>query len=287
MPVVTSALVAPSVAKMLSSCPPKWKPNDNTKNLFQAFAQAYAIYLDSWLRSIKVKGCLVSGGAAPPGGPLTGGMITAAPGSASASGYRMIQDVFTPPVFSVTMPDGSIRNGSYTPWLQAAVKVVSAEIDSKVKAWTTGWSALGLPVALGGVSAWIPATPVSPPAPGPWAGGTITPFLLSGFGGGSSLAQALVSNVRKTLEAKARATQVSVVTDTKGGTTTTQLVNGAGDSAALFGAFSAGFTTMFDSVLKVALLKDASGASGVGTSAPLTGSIVPGTGSLGLLVVDI
>lgn len=100
----------------------------------------------------------VTGGASPPGGPLSGGVATLAPGSLVNS------KSFTAAAgkFSTSFPDGA------TEGLLALVDAIAQGLGQAFTVWVTGYSATL--VGMGGSCAWVgPPTP----SPGPWTGGSI------------------------------------------------------------------------------------------------------------------
>lgn len=107
----------------------------------------------------------VTGGSSPPGGPLTGGTATLAPGMlVNTASFTAIAGKF-----SSSFPDGA------TEGLLALVDAVAQGIGLKFPLWAAGYSAVL--TASGGTCAWVAGPP---PAPGPWTGGSIQDFALSG-----------------------------------------------------------------------------------------------------------
>ena len=100
----------------------------------------------------------VTGGAAPVGGPLSGGVATLSPGGLSASAsFSAISGKF-----SSSFPDG-ITSG-----VAALVAAIAQAVGQAFTIWVVGYQATL--VAVGGSAAWI-GPPV--PGPGPWTGGSI------------------------------------------------------------------------------------------------------------------
>jgi hypothetical protein len=102
----------------------------------------------------------VTGGAAPPGGPLSAGVGILSPGALTASAsFTSISGKF-----SSSFPNGA------TDGILALVSAVAQAVGQAFTVWAAGYQATL--VAAGGSAAWVgPPTP----APGAWAGGSIQP----------------------------------------------------------------------------------------------------------------
>src|SRR5215510_3569240 len=128
----------------------------------------------------------VSGGSSSPGGPLAGGTATLAAGTlTNTKSFTAIAGKF-----STSFPDGA------TEGLLALVDAVAQGIGQKFALWTPGYSASL--TAVGGTCAYIaPAPPANPTGtPGPWSGGSIQAFSLSG--GSSSGDSGMTANSLET-----------------------------------------------------------------------------------------
>ncbi len=112
----------------------------------------------------------VTGGASPPSGALSGGVAKLSAGMlANTVSFTLIVEKF-----SSSFPDGA------TDGLLALVDAVSKGIGQKFPLWVAGYSAQL--TATGGTCGWVaPAPPANPTGtPGPWSGGSIQKFALSG-----------------------------------------------------------------------------------------------------------
>jgi hypothetical protein len=141
-------------------------------DLANAIAAAWADVEDNFV----IASVPVSGGSSPPGGPLTGGTATLAPGTlTNTKSFTAISGKF-----STSFPDGA------TEGVLALVDAVAQGIGQKFALWTPGYSASL--IAVGGSCAWIAPTPATPAGtPGPWSGGSIQAFpLANGSSSGDS-----------------------------------------------------------------------------------------------------
>ncbi len=134
-------------------------------DLANAIAAAWADVEDGFV----IASVPVVGGSSPPGGPLSGGTATLAPGKlTNAKSFTAIAGKF-----STSFPDGA------TEGLLALVDAVAQGIGQKFALWTPGYSASL--TAVGGTCAWIAPTPANPAgSPGAWSGGSIQAFALAG-----------------------------------------------------------------------------------------------------------
>jgi hypothetical protein len=100
----------------------------------------------------------VTGGTAPPGGPLSLGVAALAPGMLTGSAsFSTISSEF-----SSSFPDGA------TEGVLALVDAIAQSVGQAFTVWVTGYQATL--VAVGGSAAWV-AAPT--PTPGAWTGGEI------------------------------------------------------------------------------------------------------------------
>lgn len=251
--------VGPEVAGSLSQ---------NLNPLLESYIDAFLDSAKATLSSFKVVGASVSGGAAPPGGPVSGAVLSIPPGSPvfkPAASFSL----FRPPRFTATMPDGSVHTGKYTPWLRGLTSVICPLADDALDDWLRTWNVSGETCVVGGVAGWVPS---SPPSPGPWAGGTITPIPLVG---GTAQAPAVkLKAIRSTTEAKGCATIAHIEIDEDGGTVASPVFNDAGKGIELGRGLNAAFEYLMEKVAAVELV-DRSGSGGSGVAAP--GGILTGT----------
>jgi hypothetical protein len=190
----------------------------------------------------------VAGGGSPPGGPLAGGTATLAPGTlTNAASFMGISAKF-----SSAFPDGA------TAGVLALVDAVANGVGQKFPLWVVGYSATL--VAMGGSCAWIaPAPPANPTGtPGPWTGGMIQAFPLSG-GASAGDAMMTASSLQAAIEGVANPSQL-------------KQNQGALQPAlsALIGAVAKGFATTWDSWKAKTKI---SGGAGTGTASPPSGIV--------------
>jgi hypothetical protein len=112
----------------------------------------------------------VTGGSSLPGGPLSEATAMLSPGLLTGT----VSFALITAKFSSSFPEGA------TAELLALVDAVSQGIGQKSPLWVAGYTATL--TAMGGSCAWIaPAPPANPTGtPGPWTGGMIQSFALSG-----------------------------------------------------------------------------------------------------------
>jgi hypothetical protein len=242
----------------------KHKPaTQPTQQIFQAYADAFSKALVISLRSVVINSGIITGGTSVPGGPVIGATLAFTPGTLVSSGLEL-EASFVPPVF---------KGGSYTPWLRAFTACLSSTTKQAYTQWITTWSLPGAVVAGGGVSAWIPPVPPSPPYPGPWSGGTITSpcgFMAPGFGTNASVS---FSTLAQTFVSNARAKKVSIPAGKE--TYVVPIVN-TSEGEHLASTIASGLSSIFVSATTSVLVIDKS-FLGAGTAVPPTGSIIGGT----------
>lgn len=253
------------------------EPGSNMDKFFQGYVDAMLAAMDSTLKSIQIVGGTVAGGTAPPSGPVAGATLTAA---APTCTVATIADNYTPPDMFVIMPDGSTNRGSFTALQKAFLEVVDDTLTQATTEWTSMWLVAALPVVVGGVAAWIPPAPPSPPLPGPWSGGTITPFLFDGPAGGTSAA--VTPGLVKQLAYTAGQAKTANVHIWQSEYKTCRLIS-TDTAKRTMDAVMAGFSYMFDNMRLALMVVDKSGAGGSGIAAP--GGII--TGTMGPLVLDL
>lgn len=223
---------------------------------------------DITIKATTINGGIIVGGASPPGGPVVGALMSAPPGSIVSGTPWDSSAVFIPPM---TVVGSAVV--VYTDWLKTLQTTISDAIKDFWSAWFPAWSCSSV-ASLGGVAGWSPS-----PSPGPWVGGTITPFTLLG-GQGVNSSPALTS-LKQQLVAKCRITTIN----TYNGQTST-LIPPQNDEIMLgqIESFCDTFSTVFNSWASSALVTDTSGAAAMGTSVPPSGSIIGGSIS-GLTII--
>lgn len=130
-------------------------------DLAAALAAAWSDVVDGFV----IASVPVTGGAAPPGGPLAGGVATLSPGGLTNSASFSA----TADKFSTSFPEGA------TEGVVALVDAIAQGLGQSFGLWVPGYSATL--VAVGGTAAWVSATP---PTAGPWGGGSIQSQPISG-----------------------------------------------------------------------------------------------------------
>lgn len=272
MPFLLSSLAATAKSNILSNWPATWDISSaNAQKMVTAIADAFADSFSTVLSSTVINGGLITGGAAPPGGPLVGGVLMIPPGTVVMPVLN-ISASFDAPTFSVTFK-GPTQVGAYTVWFKTLVNTLSSSLGTTLTSWVPTWT-LPTGIALGGSAAWIASTP---PAPGPWAGGTITPFTFIGQGLNAS---PLLDTFSTTFDATAQATPVVVQTDSKNAVT---IELSTTSSSPMIAAFTKGIIQTMDDTFKQLMVKDPTGAGASGVAAP--GGVIT-TGTISGLVFD-
>ena len=278
----TSSLASTTFSNIRANWPAKWQPlSDNGARILHAIANAFAQGFATSLRSAVITGGTITGGVAPPGGPVVGAVLQLAPGGLQfqALGFS---NYYIPPLFSVTDKQTSIVSSSstYTTWHKALVNTTSSVLDESLAAWITTWL-FSSGIAQGGIAAWIPPIPPAPPVPGPWANGTIVPFLFVDPAGGTNASPAL-ADFPTLVHSRAMATQVQVQED---GTRRVVTELEVQTSRPFLAAVANGILTTIDSTFAQMFVKDpVVPGSAFGTAFPPAGSII---GSIPTLVFDV
>lgn len=245
-----------------------WTFTDPAHQLIDSYAKAFADCVFLTLSSLVFAPGIVSGGGAPPSGPVVGAQLSYSAGSLTYTAMDL-ESVFVPPNFRVVLDDGTALTGSYTPWLKCFTSTLSSTVNTCWDQYATAWFMSGAPVAGGGVAAWVASTP---PAPGPWTQGTIlTPFVFhSPSTGQSAFELSLLSDLFVT---SAMGTSVTIPIPASSPITTALIATTHAEKMAR--AFTDGFSEVLLEVLQTILVWDPSGIGGTGVAAP--GGIITGT----------
>ena len=226
---------------------------------------------DNTIAGTTINGGIITGGASASGGPVIGAVLNIAAGSVTSTVKWSGKSVFVPPTTKIG--DYPVV---YTAWLKTLQETISDAISDFWDTWYPTWMCTGA-IALGGVSAWVATS--TPPVPGPWTAGTITPFTFLGAQGLN--ASPALSLLKTKLIATAKTTSVTMWNNQ-----TTTLVP-AKDGDIIQGtieSFCDAFSSTFQTWASTALVTDETGASASGIAAPPTGIITTGTIS-GLTIV--
>jgi hypothetical protein len=151
-------------------------------------------------------------------------------------------------------------------------KTLSELLDAAWDDWFLKWS--GSTPAFGGVAGWVPG---SPPSPGPWVGGTITPAVLDGSGASSSL---LMKKLPDDFVNKLRLTSVTIDIEESDAVTMKMVETEHTENFAR--AISGGLSDTFLNSMKQVELFDKSDVGASGIASP--GGSVVGTISCSLNV---
>lgn len=242
-----------------------WDITTASGQLIDAYAASVATAFYNALSSLVFAAGTVSGGTAPPGGPVLGAVLSYTPGS--LSGSLNLEPVFVPPVFKIEVDD-HVLVGSYTPWLRKFTETLSQSLSKSWQQYTSLWSAPSIPCVGGGSAAWVSATP---PLPGPWAAGTITtPFILDAPATGQSTYQWDMF----ASEFKSAGAAAQVTLPHPGGAVTTSLF-ATPQGFDLGGAVASGIADIIKQTLSTVTVYDPTGLGGSGTALP-GGVITPG-----------
>jgi hypothetical protein len=270
---ITSTLLAQSIRSNIEDkWPSAWKPiTQASQQLIEAYADGLGIALFNALSGLVFAPGSVSGGAAPPGGPVVGATLSYAPGS--LSGSCELLPVFTPPNFSVEVDAGNGEKktvtGSYTPWLQCFTQTLAQSLSQAWQQYILGWSLVGAVVVGGGTAAWVASTP---PAPGPWLGGTITtPFPLDAPGFGASVYSWDLFAGEFVLAGELASVTIPIPASDP--ITTTLIATTEGEMLAK--AIADGFSETVKETVSTVTVYDPTGSGGSGTALP-GGVITPG-----------
>ncbi len=244
----------------------KYKPiSEHTHVLISAFTKAFHLSASDPLKQALASGTIV-GGIAPPNGPVTGALCTYAPGSlvVPALNYNRKYVAPTYVLKRPNVPDYVTR--TETPWMRKFVSLLSTELDKAWLDWFLQWS--GTSQSYGGIAAWVSSVP---PAPGPWAAGTVAPLKLHGGGASSSL---LMKNLSNTFVSRLRSTSISISIEGRNDPVSVRMLE-APETENIARAVANGISdAFFDMVSQIELL-DQTGVAASGVAAP--GGVVTGT----------
>ena len=261
------------VNAMLSKVPARFK-TDMTKSMFKDAALGYVQSLSKIAPQITASGTILGGACVTPGGPLVGGLLTCAPGTLVAPDID-VKSAWTLGVHTTVVDGKTITGNTNTEYMQALRDVIASQARVAWMLWTKLWMTSALAVAQGGVDAWISSVP---PAPGPWTGGTIQPFVLAPTVGlGGTNASPALSTFVNTVVTTCKATPLSI-TMPEGNKWTSTIINNKGPDGEMFvTAIAYGWFWLINDFVTTVQVYDPTGASAVGIAAPVTGSITSGT----------
>lgn len=263
----TEAVIDAMIAALPTSG--DWFPlKDDFRLIVQAFATAGLQALKDTAKGITISGTILGGASAGPGGPLQGGLLTCLPGTMISPIPLNLAAKWKTPNITLTIAGETRTYKIDTPFLQALIAAVSDSLQKAWQLWFPLWSAVALPVAQGGVVAWVPSTP---PAPGPWTAGTVTEFTIAPtIGIGGINASPVLQMIPTATDAMCR---VRVFTDQG----TRAIINkDAPDGADFVNAIASGLKSMMLDFVASTQIQDPTGAGATGIGAPVTGSITTG-----------
>lgn len=241
----------------------RWKnQGDASSTIIDAFALGFSRAVESALKSGSGVGS-ITGGAAPPAGPVVGATCVFSAGTITIPPLQF-SSFYKPPVFTlVRAGQPPVIETKQTPWMRKFVSTLAKAIDAAWLEWFQQWT--GTTTAQGGVAGWISS---SPPAPGPWAGGTITECVLS-TGTSSSQKMKLLDT---TMVRELRATTITV--SIEGGEDMTVPMSSTPESDAIAKAVAGGMSDAFFELTKMVSVQDPTGSGASGTAMP--GGVIVG-----------
>ena len=267
------------VKAMLTKVTPKHN-NNVFKQQLKQIAQGYVRELQTAAKSVTITGTIL-GGAAPAGGPVVGATLTCTPGSLVSKAPDAETGIA---LGRITMRVGSrtLVGNTNTEHMRAVRKLLAKHVRMSWTAWCSQWMCSALPVAQGGIAAWVPSTP---PAPGPWTLGTITPFTLAPLAGlGGLSTDPTLAMLPETVVTAARATPWTF-TMPEGDKLRIMLVNKDGVTSEMeTRAYAYGWQWLMQDFTQNVMVQDATGCAASGVVAPLgvvTSGVISG---LSLLV---
>lgn len=221
---------------------------------------------DTLLKCISTTTCTgtITGGAAPPGGPVVGAVCLYTAGSVVLPPLQL-SSLFKHATITSKLDDGRVFTSSTpTPWMEKYVSVFLDVYESAVLDWFTKWQ--GTTTAYGGVAGWIPSPP---PAPGPWVGGTVAPLPLASGVSSSMKIITLADDFIRALKS------TSITLDVQG-TKYTRTMCETTQAEAMSMAIASSVAHAFIAATATVSIVDETGAAASGTAAP-GGVIVAGT----------
>lgn len=267
MPITTTSLASAIKSNILSRWP--FAVTVPMTQLFDAYSTALGKSLFTSLSGAVFAAGTVTGGTAPPSGPVVGAILTYAPAAITTPALNF-ENVFTPPQFKIVADGtGDALVGSYTPWLKAFTKTLSKTVQESWAQFITTWSLASLACVGGGAANWVASTP---PVPGPWVAGTIvTPFVFVAPGTGTSMY--VWNNFDSDFVAACRVATVTIPIQASTPITTPLLTAKYMEQIAR--AIAGGFADTVSETISSVTVYDPSGSGGTGIAAP--GGIVTGT----------
>lgn len=270
MPITQLSLASSANSNILDAWP--WEITDAMRPIIKAYADAFGSGFFAALSGLVLAGGTVSGGAAPPSGPVVGAVLSYAPGSATAPAIGL-DSLFVFPEVAIPAqgkPEITLR-GEYTPWLKKFTATLSQQVDLSWSQYLSTWACAGAAGVVGGGAAnWIASTP---PAPGPWVAGTITsPFVFDSPATGSSV-YLLSSLLEQEFDALGRVSSVTIPIQASDPITVPIINTEHGELFAR--AFSSGLAKTIADTMTSVYVYDSTGSAASGIAAP--GGIVTGT----------
>lgn len=253
--------------------------NEVYREVLRQYASGYVTALQQAIAGATITGTIL-GGAAPPSGPLVSGMLTCTPGSLVVADVDLESSIVFGPI---TMRDGdrTLRGHLDTQHMRAIRSHVAQHAARVWKTMTSTWFASALPVAQGGIAAWVASTP---PVPGPWTAGTTQPFVLAPLAGLGGVVPDPSINVFDSFVTTAARVVPWVFTMPEGNDLTLMLVNDEGETSEMeMHAFAHGWQWLLLDFFHNVQAYDPTGCGASGVAAP-GGVITTGTVTLQLLV---
>lgn len=267
MPITQTSLKSSIQENIKAKWP--WQVTKQSEQLVEAYATGLGTALFVSLSGSVFASGTVTGGTAPPSGPVVGAMLSYTPGALTTPTLDL-NSVFVPPQFTAYVPETKkTLAGEYTPWLRCFTSTLSQVAKTAWATFTSTWSLPGAAVAGGGTANWVASTP---PVPGPWIAGTITTqFPLIGSGAGVST---YTWDIFDTAFVSAgRAAGVMIPIQASDPITTRLIVTTHSESMAR--AIAGGFADTVKTTVASVTVYDQTGSGGSGIAA--SGGIVTGT----------
>ena len=270
MPVTHESLKSDTVSNISARWP--FPLTDPMQQLIDAYADglARALYISLSGSSFAVG--TVTGGAAPPSGPVVGAMLSYAPGSFISPSLDL-DSVFVPPSFTARVTKSSTEtievSGEYTAWLRCFTNTLSQAAKTAWSLFASTWAMPGFACVGGGAANWVASTP---PVPGPWLAGTITaPFQFVSPATGTSVY--VWDLFADDFALACETASVTIQIQSSDPITTPLLVEEHFRSIAR--AVAGGFADTVKSTVSTVTVYDPTGSGGTGTALP-GGVITPG-----------
>lgn len=267
MPITSTTLKSSIRSNILARWP--WDVTEASKQLIDAYAAGLGAAFYNTLSGLTFAAGTVTGGTAPPSGPVVGAVLSYSPGSISGPALDLAS-VFVPPQFKIIADGtGDLVTGSYTPWLKCFTEKLSNVCKTAWGTYITTWAMAGSPVAGGGTANWVASTP---PVPGPWVAGTITiPFVFASAGTG--IGGYVWTSLQSDFVSIGKITAVTIPIQASDPITTNLIATD--QAASIASAIAGGFADTVASTIASVTVYDPSGSGGSGIAAP--GGVVTGT----------